>query len=987
MFKASHAVLLSLSLLCLLAAGLVRAADVTPAYDAKAWPTLHRDNQRSGYTKEVLSGPFEIKWYHILAEEVISCYAEVIVGDGKAYIPTYAGKLHAYDIVTGEQAWDIQAGGPIGNSACYVDGKVLFGSDDAYNKGTLWCVKASDGSVVWTHETPGGIWNHPVTDGKTVYVGDRSGVFSAVDLATGAEKWTVKTDGMVLTPASITPDGQRIVFGSEDMHVRCVDPAGKVLWTSETIEGTTMRHYAPTIWNEKVVVRTNPSTGFHEALSAIPMKEAHETYTRETVMTADERQQYDALRKELEEARPNLYRGSEDDKKKAREDFDALKKKINDLRGQALDRVGDKIWFDDWGQFKMRPTEHRYDLEMETVRKRITDHPSQQTLHVLNLADGQAPYLPLVLYQSGKSGPGTPLTFNPETGDGYVWGSGTLSNYMGGVPGNTGAVLKLDPETGKPEFINHRDSGWDNYGHRSAFGQPADETMALTLMGDNLINTHMGTISVLNLDSRKNTHIINGRDTYGGLFGPKYMQGFQGGAARAHFDQQLVLMMNAWHGPGAGAVSIADNRVFFADSGAIVCLGGPDVPKSDKHADIPDGHKFMREEMPVWPAGNWAFAPQPSYDDSVNRIEISSDDIATIIDAAPPATPSQASSPAAQAARTLLDAEVTELVEGGPWRAFHYQMGFTGLQTQFDRSATTVQVLAEALPHLSPAVRTQAVAYLDKLWGAGWPMDKPLGNVRADSGKPREFYRLHDEEINGHIGHTQMEKNAQFTIEDFPAVWAYAHYADRWEKVTDPAVFNKLTQVFGRAASKPMQFPFRNVRGKQDRDRWNDGADRLNAWLAGAIAYARIAEKAGKPDLAAKGRELAAKLAADRVHVERADKALVIGQGHAAKVARYRNLSPDVMAVLAKWAPEELAFNNTKLRAQCPWWHHANAELAMGGENWTQSPQMGTGLFLSWADGLQPPAEELLTKVDHPNCHADLYYIQKLAAVLRRCEK
>ena len=50
-------------------------------------------------------------------------------------------------------------------------------------------------------------------------VGDRSGVFHAVRSADGSPAWTFSTDYMILKPASFSLDAQRIVFGSEDMHV------------------------------------------------------------------------------------------------------------------------------------------------------------------------------------------------------------------------------------------------------------------------------------------------------------------------------------------------------------------------------------------------------------------------------------------------------------------------------------------------------------------------------------------------------------------------------------------------------------------------------------------------------------------------------------------------------------------------------------------------------------------------------------------------
>jgi hypothetical protein len=51
-----------------------------------------------------------------------------------------------------------------------------------------------------------------------------------------------------LKPASFSPSGDKIVFGSEDMHIYCVSPEGKLLWESDKLEGLSMRDQGPTIW-------------------------------------------------------------------------------------------------------------------------------------------------------------------------------------------------------------------------------------------------------------------------------------------------------------------------------------------------------------------------------------------------------------------------------------------------------------------------------------------------------------------------------------------------------------------------------------------------------------------------------------------------------------------------------------------------------------------------------------------------------------------
>ena len=93
----------------------------------------------------------------------------------------------------------------------------------------------------------GGFWKAPVFVDGWVFVGDRAGVFHAYDGRRRAEAWRTVTGGPILTPASLTIDGSRIVFGSEDMYVYCCKSNnGTVVWKSKKLP-TSLRDYAPTI--------------------------------------------------------------------------------------------------------------------------------------------------------------------------------------------------------------------------------------------------------------------------------------------------------------------------------------------------------------------------------------------------------------------------------------------------------------------------------------------------------------------------------------------------------------------------------------------------------------------------------------------------------------------------------------------------------------------------------------------------------------------
>jgi hypothetical protein len=170
----------------------------------------------------------------------------------------------------------------------------------------------------------------------------------------------------------------------------------------------------------------------------------------------------------------------------------------------------------------------------------------------------------------------------------------------------------------------------------------------------------------------------------------------------------------------------------------------------------------------------------------------------------------------------------------------------------------------------------------------------------------------------------------------------------------------------------------------------NDDAEHLNAQIAGLIAGIRIMERADESSKRA--RKLLATMVAERVHHERADRWLirptkVASKGlHQAKVPRYIALVPEVSAMLGEFASEGLKYNLKSLMKGLPLWYQAFGERMIGGENYISPPHLARGLFIGGADGGVISTEQLASKLDQPWCKADLYYIEKISAILRRLD-
>ncbi len=898
---------------CVLAMVLATPASAAArAGEGSTWPTLHRDYQRSGHTDEVVEGPYERTWYRDFHDEMIATRCEAIVAGGKCFVGTFAGNVYALDVRDGKTLWTFRAAGPVGASPCWHGGRLYVGCDEAFDAGRLVCLDAADGSVVWEYRTGGGIWAAPACVGGRVYVGDRAGVFHAVNAADGKAVWTHETGGMILKPASFSPDGERIILGSEDMHVTCLSPAGKVLWRSRKLPGLSLRDQGATIWRGLAIVRTNPADAFHKVL------------------------------------------------RRNGEVLEAIQRALPESDE-------DKVLLDKWNDLLMHPTPRRRKAEIEGIVEYLREHRHDRCFFAFDFRDGSEPWIAPVFYTGGLHNPPTPPTFDPETGELYTFWRSALTYYLRGVR-RYNSLCRLDRRTGRPDFVypeQRHDAG------RAWYGMPliGDETQALSMMGPWLVVTHQGDIGALHTGTEKVMRIWRGRDSYGGIFGPKTVEGGFRGAKKLGAEGWLVGMPNEWHGPDRAIVAVAEGRLFWVVGSQVVCLAGPDVPKAPSGGTEPP--PIIKRRTSATVGGNVASRGAGQFDEGVPAPTVPPAALAAMI-SPPPAERTHAGSDLARRLRARLDAEVAELVDAGPWAPLIVELGITGEERHFWRTAGQMQILALALPHLSPPVRAKAVEHLRGMLDAGCPLAEP---TFPDDGARREPFTLGPGMKEFAVERIRYDAG----LEDLYGLWAAGHYAGLWQPVLARA--DAVAKLVADARDLP---------GKFDHDdQQNDAAEHLNRQIAGALAAARILRRAGKPDPAAAAEELLEGLLAVRVHHELADTRLVRSSGrgiHGAKVPRYVGLVPELSAALHRLAEAPLKRNVTALRTGLPLWYQAWGERMIGGENYISPPHLSRAVFAALADGLAARPATLAARLDQPWCRADLYYIEKLSATLRRVD-
>lgn len=893
------------------------------------WPTLHKDYQRSGYTDEVVTGPYERKWYRDFHDEMIATRVEAIVAEGECFVGTFAGNMYALDVADGHTVWKFAAAGPIGTSPCYEKGRLYFGADEGFATGHLYCIDAANGSLLWKYNAGAGIWVSPACDGQRVYFGDRTGVFHAISARTGEPLWTMKTGGMILKPPSFSLTGDKIIFGSEDMHVYCVgsyfannsqngnpvSPEGKLLWKSAKLEGLSMRDQGPTIWLGLAIVRTNPADSFHTVLG-----------------------RNGEMLKEIQLALPKMSE--------------------------------DKVLLDKWNDLIMHPTPRRRQAEQNGIIEYLKKNRYDQCFYALRLEDGKEQWTAPVLFTSGLHNPPTPPTFNPKTGELYTFCRSALTYYLRGVR-RYNAMGRIDRQTGRFDFYwPSRDDERDWY----PFSMIGDETQALSLMGDMLVCNHQGALAELNLKTPKVTTIWAGRDTYGGIFGPAAVPGGFDGAKKLAAEGYLTGMPNEWHGPDRSICAVAENRLFWVVGSQVVCIAGPDVPKTNTGGTQPP--PIIKSKLPACVAGgNVASRGGGTFDAGIDKIIISGTDLDKYIHEPDPTKLRQANSPSANQLRAILDAQILELIDDGPWAPFIVELGISGEEQHFERTAQTVQIVSLALPHLSEPVRRNAIAWLDQMFKEGVPLSEPQ---YGSEGKRRELYTLGP----GMVEFADKPGRYQAGIEDIYGPWAYAYYADRWNRVLE--LTPDVKRIYENFLEEDFHF---------SHDGTNDDAEHLNAQIAGLLAGIRIMDRAGESTITERAKKRLAEMVTERIHHERADNWLirptkVASKGlHQAKVPRYVAMTPEVAAMLSEFAPEELSAHVRALMRGLPLWYQAFGERMIGGENYISPPHLARALFIAGADGRVLNIEQLISKLDQPWCKADLYYIEKISAILRRLDR
>lgn len=171
-------------------------------------------------------------WGHAIANPLRDKLLYLTLDDENLYAQCSNGTITCFNNETGQRRWGIQVG--------LADNPILPLTHNeqfifASNGSKLYCMKKSNGDIVWNLDFPGSPSSSPAVDSERVYLGMIDGSVYTFDIKKIAKledqgllpkwsnetlMWRYKTSGTIVSPPM--PIGPRVVFASETGSIYAV---------------------------------------------------------------------------------------------------------------------------------------------------------------------------------------------------------------------------------------------------------------------------------------------------------------------------------------------------------------------------------------------------------------------------------------------------------------------------------------------------------------------------------------------------------------------------------------------------------------------------------------------------------------------------------------------------------------------------------------------------------------------------------------------
>ena len=895
-----------------------------------SWPMLGHDCARSGATSTEIRPPFTRKWYRLFADEGLMAGVQPVIAEGKVFIGTMRGTLHAIDSETGKDVWVFSAGGAILHACAVGEGKVVFGCAD----GEVYALNVADGKPAWSVQTGQAVWNAPLIHQGVVLIGSRGASLYAIDLGTGIVKWKAATNGPLLSSPALDARNNRAYAASEDMHVYAFDFGdGRQVWHSAKLPGVSFRGYHPVVAPDgSVMVTVAPSMSL-ESFDPILMDMVKEIFG----------------------------------------DFASWRHKK-----EENDRLRES-------NFKKMAEPGTYEAQLSYIRKRLTEEPIYQTFSVLDPDTGRQKFVTPIVYAESMNGTGAPPIV---TAGGKVivkFQALLRSRYEHYSPFLN--VGYLDTATGHitPIMDQSRTYGW----HDSLL-LVHDEQCQLSAAGRVLINTHQDNVNAMDLDTLqgysepfcRNIHEPKPGEAVG-----IWVMLLRGEILPS--GKEWLSRGTAVYGGGSvidTAVTIAGDSFYYIptheiNSGVAViayrmAAGGDASKQSDPpSAKVTDAEwekvrampwdwdtlqsPRLRNVLEALPGKVPGTVQDPLTDQAGERVsQIADRDLDRFIwEVAAVDLPGgeDASSRKAQ-----LASQVRELISR-QWQPLIFPSGKHPREAYriFADPTETLFTLARAYAYLDDDLRKQVRDYVEQLSRPGGPLAGPMGRRTVDpaAGAVRSLYDIAPDKL-----FRLMDDITRSDMARLYPLWLWAHVTGDWGQIEGN--WDQLKGLVDQPANKMEE-------------------DCRNGYVAGLIAYCRIADHMKDKQAVEKAVPITRKALRERLAYEFAyTEGGLISEVPVSRsiLARWRHLTPEVSRLLAEYAgPTQKRLMEVYVDYHRPTWYLAwGVETMWRNESPFSFPTMPVEILAAKAWVLNGSADELARFVDIPWCRADLFYIQKL---------
>jgi len=902
---------------------------------AKAdWPMLAHDVARTGATSTEIRPPFERKWYRLFPDEGLMAGVQPVIADGKVFIGTMAGKLHAMDCDTGKDIWQFKTRGAILHTCAVYDGKVFFGNAE----GKINAVNTNDGSTLWSVKTGSAIWNSPLVYEGVVVIGSRDRALYALDAETGRIKWKAKTGGPLISSPALDVETGRIYIGSEDMHVYAFDfRNGIQLWRSAKLPGVSFRGYHPVVAPDgSVMITVTPSISLdsfnpilHDMVKEIFGDFASWRHTKE----------------ENEQLR--------------RQNFEVMKKPDT------------------------------YEAQLRYIRKRLTEQPIYQTFFVFHPDTGRQKFVAPIVYAESMNGTGAPPLVTPDGKVVVKFRALLRSRYQHYSPFLN--VGYLDTSTGHitPIMDQSRTYGW----HDSLL-LVHDEQCQLTIGGRVLFNTHQDNVNGMDLDTLKGYPEPFCRN----IHEPKAGEAI--GIWAVIFRRQSLPVGKEWLSRGTavyGGGSVIDTPISITGDSFYY------IPTHEINAGVaviayrmnPDGRTAKVSQPPTAKLtdNEWKKIQQLPWEWDMLEMSRLNHVLKALPEKIPGTRQQTLIKQAANVVSDMTDVELNRFIWEAPVIKFQDRSLFAPYQKElsycvkelisnqwrpllfpagkhpreayrlFIDPTETLYTLAQAYKYIDPDLQREVKQYVAQMSAQGGPLSGPVGQSRynPDEDTVRSLYDVPPEsmiQIRDDIVRSDLARLYVF--------WLWADVTGDWSRIEQH--WDSLRKLIDQPPN-------------------NMAEDCRNAYLAGLIAYCRIALQMRDKQVVKEGMKAAQKAFRERLEYEFAHtRGGLITQVPVLRTifGRWRHLTPEIGRLCAEYAKQtHQNLMDVYIDYHRPTWYLAwNVETMWRNECPFAFPTMSAEVFAARALILREPPQKLKRFLDIPWCKADLFYIQKLLFII-----